>query len=361
MSNRYSTRSKTRASKAGDSIKELPKLQQTTKTKQKQLNKKESIKKVPDLGLVEEKEEVTNKTPLLDNPDRERSEMEEKIDRLLDSMAQLNSNVNKIEEKFNILQEKFNDLEGKIGELDKKWDAKLVTTQVRIDIVEKKITANSLTASHACEDVNLLRIENSKLIKQIDKNEDKIRQLEGMVDDMQGRLRRSTLVIKGVSEGAEGLSDNWSDVENLVMSILVKHLDLDENKIWIERAHRNPTHMTVREGAKPYCRPIYVGFLSWKTASLVLARAKKLKENPFIFKQEAVQIFIEPLYSPKVAKQRKDMLRVRYKLKQKHPSWNMFLRFPAKLVRRARDGNVKIISQDVINSVDEDTEEDDEL
>ena len=27
-----------------------------------------------------------------------------------------------------------------------------------------------------------------------------------MVDDMQGRLRRSTLVIKG-------LSDNWSDVE----------------------------------------------------------------------------------------------------------------------------------------------------
>ena len=176
MSNRYSTGNKTRASKAGDSIKEQPKLQQTTKTKQKQLNKKESTKKVPVLGLVEEKEEVTNKTPLLDNPDRERSEMEEKIDRLLDSMAQLNSNVNKIEEKFNILQEKFNDLEGKIGELDKKWDAKLVTTQVRIDIVDKKITANSLTANHACEDVNLLRIENSKLIKQIDRNEDKIRQ-----------------------------------------------------------------------------------------------------------------------------------------------------------------------------------------
>ena len=74
MSNRYSTRSKTRASKAGDSIKEQPKLRQTTKTKQKQLNKKESTKKVPVLGLLEEKEEVTNKTPLLDNPDRERSE-----------------------------------------------------------------------------------------------------------------------------------------------------------------------------------------------------------------------------------------------------------------------------------------------
>ena len=131
-----------------------------------------------------------------------------------------------------------------------------------------------------------------------------------MVDNMQRRLRRSTLVIKGVPEGEEGLSEKWSDVENLVMSILVKHLDLDENNIWIERAHRNPTHMTAREGAKPYCRPIYVGFLSWKTASLVLARAKKLKENPFIFKQEAVQIFFEPLYSPKVAKQRKDMLRV---------------------------------------------------
>ena len=78
--------------------------------------------------------------------------------------------------------------------------------------------------------------------------------------------------------------------------------------------------MSASEEAKPYCRPIYVGFLSWLTASLVLARAKKLKENPFIFKQDAVQIFIEPLYSPKVAKQRKDMLRVRYKLKQKHPS-----------------------------------------
>ena len=86
-----------------------------------------------------------------------------------------------------------------------------------------------------------------------------------------------------------------------------------------------------------------------------------MKENPFIFKQEAIQIFIEPLYSPKFAEQRKDMLRVRYKVKQKHPSWDMFLRFPAKLVRHARDGSVKIISQNVINSVDEDTEEDDEL
>ena len=147
MSNKYSTRSKTRASKAGDSIKEQPKLQQTTKTKQKQLNKNESTKKVPVLGLVEEKEEVTNKTPLLDNPVRERSKMEEKIYRYLDSMSQLNNNVNKIEEKFNILREKFNDLEGKIRESDKKWEAKLVTTQVRIDIAEKKITTNSLTAN----------------------------------------------------------------------------------------------------------------------------------------------------------------------------------------------------------------------
>ena len=55
------------------------------------------------------------------------------------------------------------------------------------------------------------------------------------------------------------------------------------------------------------------------------------------------------------------MLRVRYKLKQNHPSWDMFLRFPAKLVRRARDGSVTIISQDVINPVGEDSEEDDEL
>ena len=81
------------------------------------------------LGLVEEKEQVTDKTPLLDNPDRGRSEMEEKSDRLLDSMAQLNSNVNNIEEKFNMLQEKFNDLEGKIGEFGQRWDAKLITTQ----------------------------------------------------------------------------------------------------------------------------------------------------------------------------------------------------------------------------------------
>ena len=59
-------------------------------------------------------------------------------------MAELNNNVNKI------------------GELDKRWEAKPVTIQVRIDIAEKKITANSLTANHACEDVNLLRIKNSK-------------------------------------------------------------------------------------------------------------------------------------------------------------------------------------------------------
>ena len=153
----------------------------------------------------------------------------------------------------------------------------------RIDIAEKKITANSLTVNHACEDANLLRVKNSKLLKQIDRNEDKLRQLEGVADDMQGRLRRSMLVIKDVLEGVEGLSNNWNDMEDLVMSIIVKHLDLDENKIWIERAHRNSTHMTVREREKPYCRPIYIGFISWTTASLILARAKILKEKFFNF------------------------------------------------------------------------------
>ena len=55
------------------------------------------------------------------------------------------------------------------------------------------------------------------------------------------------------------------------------------------------------------------------------------------------------------------MLRVRYELRQKHPSWDMFLRFPAKLVRHAQDGSVKNISQDVINSADEDFDKGDEF
>ena len=176
--------------------------------------------------------------------------------------------------------------------MDKKWDPKLVTTQVRTDIAEKKITPNSLTADHACEDVNLHRIENSKLIKQIDRKEDKIRQLESMVDDMQGRLRRSTLVIKGVPEGAEGLSENWSDVENLVMSVLVKHLDLDENRIWIERAHRNPTHMTAREGAKP-CR-----LFKLENSITGFGESKEIERESFYFQTRSSTNFYRTTVQP---------------------------------------------------------------
>ena len=109
-----------------------------------------------------------------------------------------------------------------------------------------------------------------------------------MVDDLQGRSRRNTLIFKSFPERIEGDNSSWDKVSTLILDFLRDYLEIDESKIVIERAHRTPTHLSTKRGTrstdKP--RPIYVAFLSWQMSSLVLSNAHKLNDNPFIYGEE---------------------------------------------------------------------------
>ena len=103
-------------------------------------------------------------------------------------------------------------------------------------------------------------------------------------------------------------------------------------------------HLSTKRGTrstdKP--RPIYVAFLSWQMSSLVLSNAHKLKDNPLIYgeEQNETQIYTEQMHSPLVTQKRKEMLIKRWKLRQKHPDWEIIMKYPARLFKRNENGDL---------------------
>ena len=118
-----------------------------------------------------------------------------------------------------------------------------------------------------------------------------------MVDDLQGRSGRNTLIFKGFPESIEGDTSSWGKVSTLILDFLRDYLEIDVSKIVIERAHRIPTHLRSWP-CSPLCT-IYVAFLSWQMSSMVMSYAHKLKDNSFIYgeEQNETQIHIEQMQS----------------------------------------------------------------
>ena len=122
----------------------------------------------------------------------------------------------------------------------------------------------------------------------------------------------------------------------MVVQFCVDKLGLDEDKIKIERAHRTPTsrHQSYKLN-RP--RPIYAAFLSWKSAADVLGQIKKTKDLSFTFQGKEHLIFVEQFYSPNVAAKRKRALKKRWQLKQDHPDWKIWMKYPDRLFYREGD------------------------
>ena len=78
------------------------------------------------------------------------------------------------------------------------------------------------------------------------------------------------------------------------------------------------------------------------SSSLVLSNAHKLKDNPFIYgeEQKETQIYIEQMHSPLVTQKRKEMLIKRWKLRQKHPGWEIIMKYPASLFKHNENGDL---------------------
>ena len=204
--------------------------------------------------------------------------------------------------------------EGSISGIQKSLDEKMNAVTLRLNNVELNIGRFEKLADSAKNQARALAIENEELKKNQRESIDKIEKLELMVDDLQGRSRRNTLIFKGFLERIEGDNSSWDKVSRLILDFLRNYLEIDESKIVIERAHRTPwpMHLSTKWGTrstdKP--RPIYVAFLSWQMSSLVLSNAYKLKDNPLIYgeEQNETQIYTEQMDSPLVTQKQKEML-----------------------------------------------------
>ena len=89
-------------------------------------------------------------------------------------------------------------------------------------------------------------------------NHVRITRLEQLVDDLQGRLRRNTLVFKGIPEEAEGKESSWLQAENFIAKLLVDHLGMDHNRLGIQRAHRSSKRQKSHQQYHNRPRPIFV-------------------------------------------------------------------------------------------------------
>ena len=128
----------------------------------------------------------------------------------------------------------------------------LVTRVTQLESSVQKITKEDETTKLIANDAHF----ESKNLKDLLAVQLKLMQcLRNTVDDLQGRLRRNTLVFRGIPEGTEA-GNSCSSCKGLINLILVDSFWMAD--VEIERAHRS---LTTRDFSKATLRPIVVSFL----------------------------------------------------------------------------------------------------
>lgn len=116
------------------------------------------------------------------------------------------------------------------------------------------------------------------------------RENEVMTDELNNRMRRNNLIIKGIPEQDH---ENWADSERIARTFLSSNLNLNVGEI--ERAHR----LGVRKTG--FHRPIIVKFLNFKSKDEAIKNAYKLKNAG------SPGVWMEEDFSPKVQSIRKKL------------------------------------------------------
>lgn len=114
--------------------------------------------------------------------------------------------------------------------------------------------------------------------------------LADVVDDMNNRMRRNNLIIKGLPEEEH---EGYAESERIVKKFFSTHLKIEAGDI--ERAHR------LGKPRPDFNRPIIVKFLNFKSKLEALSSAPKLKDL------QKPKVWLEEDFSPKVQLARKKL------------------------------------------------------
>ena len=282
-----------------------------TRSKTESKSKKDSSKQLTIKGITRNKFSPVN----IAQESTTESNMASK-----DSKAEVNNMVTRLEAKMDTILNRISQVEFNLGAKLSDLAARVTTVEGSIEKVTKNLQSTTLIANDAHFEVRKL---NDKLALQ----EKLTKALEATVDDLQGKLKRNTLVFRGIPEGTEE-NASWSSCKILINSILLKYFNMENANI--ERAHRSPT---VRDPNKETPRPVVVAFLHWEDANTILFQAPKvLKSNPVKAKDgSTLRVFVDQPYSPKITQERKKAMIKRWQIKQEHPELTVFIKYPARI------------------------------
>ena len=153
-----------------------------------------------------------------------------------------------------------------IGEVETNLTKRIDELCSRITNTERGIVKLDRKVPDATALANGKNFELNKLKDTVAQQRKAISTLERDFDDFQGRIRRKTLIFRGIPEGLEK-PGGWEHCKELILQFLRNHFSISYN-VEIEPAYRSSSHI------KPHLtgpRPIIVAFLRWKDANHILS------------------------------------------------------------------------------------------
>ena len=269
----------------------------------------------------------TNMMACINQKHEDHSEQGSLTQRLEAKMDLILTRIDKVEEN---MESKFSSLVTRVTQLESS------VQKITKDVETTKLIAND--AHFESKNLKDLLAVQLKLIQS----------LENTVDDLQGRLRRNTLVFRGIPEGTEA-GNSWNSCKELINLILVDSFGMAD--VEIERAHRSPT---MRDFSKATPRPIVLSFLSWEDANTIRSKAPRaMKHNPPKRKDCTVlDVSVDQMCSPKISEAGNEALKKRWQIKQKHPNWSVFFKYPARIfVKRPGDDHPEYMKDDKLKDL----------
>lgn len=148
----------------------------------------------------------------------------------------------------------------------------------RVDELMKEVQDLKISLQFTQKEVDELKVNCREYSTECKSNVDDIQKLaesllilDAKANYLDGQCKQNNIVVEGIPESP---NEKWCESEEKVKQIIQEKLQLDQNKITLEKAHRIGR---MRNGNSSRPRPVVVKFLKYKDKEAVLERAKYLK------------------------------------------------------------------------------------
>ena len=157
------------------------------------------------------------------------------------------------------IERKLDQLLAKMDRVELNLSEKINSAIVRLNQTEKRIDSLESKVEELQGKVISWELKIQELKGKVEIKNHLIKSLEDNVDDIQGRIRRKTLIFNGFPKGVKS-SGGWPACKDFISSFISERFKIAE-KVIIERAHFMPAF---QNPTRKYPQPIHVAFLLWE-------------------------------------------------------------------------------------------------